>query len=186
MNAKTLRHFLKDIAVILVSLAIAVVLARTNAIADFLTSTRELRLLGSFIAGLFFTSAFTTAPAIVALGAIASSGNAVTTAAVGALGAVLGDLLLFAIVRDRLSAHLAQHLKASRGWARFVLLMRSTSFRWMSFFIGGVIIASPLPDEIGIGMLGFSKMPLAWFAALSYVFNFIGILAIGGIVKALF
>lgn len=142
-------------------------------------------MIGSFVAGIFFTSIFTTAPAIVALGEIAASGHAVATAAIGALGAVLGDLVLFALIRDRLSEHLAGHLKGSRGWMRFAVLARSKSFRWFSFFIGGLIIASPFPDELGISLLGFSKMRTLWFVPLSYAFNFLGILAVGGIANVI-
>lgn len=182
---KGFKHFLKDALVLLASLAVATALAATSFAETFLTSTQELRLIGSFLAGLFFTSVFTTAPAIVTLGEIAASGQAVPTAAVGALGAVLGDLVLFAVIRDRLSDHLMEHLKATRGWARFALLARSRSFRWFSFFVGGLIIASPFPDELGISLLGFSKMRTAWFVLLSYAFNFMGILMIGGVASLL-
>lgn len=179
-------HFLKDFGVLFVSVAVAVFLASTDTVARFLVSTREMQLIGSFLAGLCFTSVFTTAPAIVALGEIvALGGNPWMTAAVGALGAVLGDLLLFAIVRDSLSQHLAEHLKSTRGWSRFSLLMRSKSLRWLSFFMGGLIIASPFPDELGVSLLGIAKMRTSWFVLLSYSFNFIGILAIGGIARLL-
>ena len=57
-------------------------------------------------------------------------------------------------------------------------------FRWLTFLVGGLIIASPLPDELGISILGFSKMKVSWFIAISLVFNFIGILLIGVVARA--
>lgn len=181
MQEKTV-HALKDFSVIAASVAIAVLFVSTDTVANFLISTREMQLVGSFVAGIFFTSAFTTAPAIVALGEISAlGGSAWTTAAVGALGAVFGDLILFSIVKDRLSEHMASHLKNVRGWSRFSMLMGTKSLRWLSFFIGGLIIASPFPDELGVSLLGISKMRTSWFLALSYAFNFIGILTIAGI-----
>ncbi len=168
------------------SVAVAAVFAGTDAVADFLISTREMRLLGSFLAGMFFTSVFTTAPAMVALGEISALGGSVwLTAAIGAAGAVVGDLLLFSIVKNRLSEHLALHMRNAKGWSRFSLLLRAKSLRWLSFFIGGLIIASPFPDELGVSLLGISRMRTSWFVALSYVFNFFGILAIGGIAHVL-
>lgn len=179
------RHVLKDFGVIGLSLALAIALVRTGVIEHLLTSTQELRMIGSFFGGLFFTSVFTTAPAIVALGEIAQSGSVWMTAAVGALGSVAGDMLIFAFVRDRLSEHLMEHLKASEGWARFMILIRTRSFRLASLFIGGLIIASPFPDELGISLMGFSKMKTVWFVPLSYTFNFVGILLIAAAAKAL-
>lgn len=179
------KHFLKDFGVIALSLLIAIALVRTGLVERLLTSTNELRLIGSFFAGMFFTSVFTTAPAIVALGTIAQSGSVLATAAVGALGSTLGDMLILVLVRDRLSEHLMEHLKASEGWARFMVLIRTRAFRFASFFIGGLIIASPFPDELGISLMGFSKMKTRWFVPLSYAFNFLGILLIGLAAKAL-
>lgn len=179
------RHLIKDFSVIALSLLLAIALEYSGIVEVFLTATPKIRVLGSFFAGIFFTSVFTTAPAIVALGEIAQSGSVWTTALVGALGSVIGDMLIFLIVRDRLSEHLMGHLKASEGWMRFMVLIRSRSFRLASFFIGGLIIASPFPDELGISLMGFSRVRTQWFVPLSYAFNFLGILLIGLAAKAI-
>ncbi|WKZ29134.1 MAG: hypothetical protein QY323_00225 [Patescibacteria group bacterium] len=185
MNERAV-HFIKDASVLGVSVAVAVLIATTDTVSRFLVSTQELQVIGSFLAGMCFTSVLTTAPAIVTLGEIvALGGSPWMTAAIGALGAVLGDLLLFAVVRDRLSEHLAEHLKNTRGWSRFSLLMRSKSMRWFSFFVGALVIASPFPDELGVSLLGIAKMRTIWFVLISYTFNFIGILALGGVVRLL-
>lgn len=173
------RHALQDIGIVALSLAAAMALAWTSAVETLIASADGLKAAAAFVAGMFFTSVFTTAPAVVALGEIAQSGSVLATAALGALGAVIGDLLIFWLVRDKLSDHIARHLKDSVGWARFMLLVRARPFRWLSFFLGGLIIASPLPDEFGVSLMGFSKMDMRWFIPLSYAFNFIGILAIG-------
>lgn len=179
------KHLLKDFGVIAISLLLAIALEKTGLVEHLLTATPKLRLIGSFFAGVFFTSIFTTAPAIVALGLIAQAGSPLATAAIGALGSVVGDMLIFWVVRDKLSEHIMEHLKASEGWARFMILIRTRSFRLASFFIGGLIIASPFPDELGISLMGLSKMKASWFIPLSYAFNFLGILLIGAAAKAL-
>ncbi len=179
------RHLLKDFSVIALSLLLAIALEYSGIVEAFLTATPKIRVIGSFFAGLFFTSVFTTAPSIVALGEIAQSGSAWMTAAVGAAGAVVGDMLIFLVVRDKLSEHLMGHLKESEGWVRFTVLVRSRAFRWMSLFLGGLILASPYPDELGISLMGFSRMRTRWFVPLSYAFNFLGILLIGLAAKAI-
>jgi hypothetical protein len=40
-------------------------------------------------------------------------------------------------------------------------------------------------DELGIAILGFSKMRVKYFAMLSFVFNFLGITVIGLIARSL-
>lgn len=176
---------LQDAAIILLSIVIAVILVKTDVLIKILISTQELKFLGSFITGMFFTSVFTTAPAIVTLGEIARANSILPTAIFGAMGAVVGDLIIFRFVRDRFSEHLMEIIKHQGAGKRIKLLFKLKIFRWLTFLVGGLIIASPLPDELGIGLLGFSKMRTSWFIPLSFTFNFIGILLIGLVAKTL-
>lgn len=177
--------FIQDLSIIALSIIIAFVMESVDLFSGLLQATTEVKLVGSFVAGMFFTSIFTTAPAITALGEIAHSGSVLWTAIFGAAGAVVGDMVIFRFVRDRLSDHfmvLLQH----EGWLKRVkALFRLKYFRWFTFLLGGFIIASPFPDELGISLLGFSKMNLRTFIPISFIFNFIGILSIGLIAKAL-
>src|SRR3989344_3088448 len=167
---------LQDIGIITLSVLVAVLLVKTGVLKQALTSTMELGVMGSFIAGMFFTSVFTTAPAIVALGEIARANPLALVALFGALGAVLGDLVIFHFVRDRLSEHLVEVLQHKSAGARVKALLKLRYFRWLTVLVGGIFIASPLPlDELGIGLMGFTKLKRSWFVPLSFVFNFVGI-----------
>lgn len=172
-------HILEDIALILFSVLIAVLLVRTNVLANLLISTEGLGVWGAFVAGMFFTSLFTTAPAIAALGEISFLQGIFGTALFGAAGAVVGDLIIFRFIRDRFSEHVAEIMTHQSVWRRFHLLFKRRFFRWITFLIGGFILASPLPDELGIAVLGFSKMRVKYFVPLSFAFNFLGIMLIG-------
>ncbi|OGI98234.1 hypothetical protein A3H53_03790 [Candidatus Nomurabacteria bacterium RIFCSPLOWO2_02_FULL_40_10] len=185
MNKNSDKIFLlQDIAIIILSIILAVILVKTDALIKILTSAKELELLGSFIAGIFFTSIFTTAPAIVTLGEIAQTNSIISTALFGGVGAAIGDLIIFHFIRSRFSHHLPE-LSAYRSIKQKVKFMAKLKFfRWLTFLVGGLIIASPLPDELGISILGFSKMKVSWFIAISLVFNFIGILLIGVVARA--
>ncbi len=178
-------YIVQDLAIVVVSIFLAVFLVKTEVLTKILTSTQELEVVGSFIAGMFFTSIFTTAPAIVTLGEIANTGSILQTALLGALGAVIGDLIIFRFMRDRLSEHLTELVKHQGTGRRFKALIKMKYFRWFTFIAGALIIASPFPDELGIGMLGFSRLKTSWFVPISYTFNFLGILIIGIIAKTL-
>ncbi len=177
-------HILQDVALIVLSVLIAVLLVHTEVLSNLLLSAGGMGIWGSFIAGMFFTSIFTTAPAIVALGEMSLLQGILNTALFGAMGAVVGDLIIFRFVRDRFSRHVSEIVMHQSIWRRFHLLFKRRFFRWVTFFVGGFILASPLPDELGIAVLGFSKMRVKSFVLLSFVFNFLGVAVIGLIARS--
>jgi uncharacterized membrane protein YdjX (TVP38/TMEM64 family) len=133
---------------------------------------------------MFFTSLFTTAPAVIALGEIAQINSIWVTALLGALGALVVDTLIFLFFRDHLSDHVSELIKKKMKKEKVRHAFKA-HFKWLPFIIGGIILASPLPDELAIGIMGFSKMNIKLFMLCSYLFNFIGILLIGLIARAL-
>ncbi len=176
---------LQDIGIISLSVLVTIVLVKTGILAELLSSTEQLQILGSFIAGMFFTSIFTTAPAIVTLGHIAETNSLILNAFFGALGAVIGDIVIFQFIKDRLSEHFVELLSHNSTWRRLKSLFKLRYFRWGTFLFGGLLIASPLPDELGIGVLGFSKMKMSQFIPISLFFNFVGILLIGIVARSI-
>ena len=172
-------HILIDVAIIVLSVLVAILLVQTEVLTNLLASAGNIEIWGAFIAGMFFTSIFTTAPAIATLGEISIIHGIFYTALFGAMGSVLGDLIIFRLVRDRFSEHVSEIMTHQSVWRRFHLLFKRRFFRWFTILVGGFILASPLPDELGIAVLGFSKMNMKYFALLSFVFNFLGILLIG-------
>jgi hypothetical protein len=177
--------FIHDILIIIASVILAILLVKTDILTTILSFTKDLQLLGSLIAGMFFTSVFTTAPAIVALGEIAQTQSIILTAFVGAVGSVLGDLIIFKFIRDRLAEHLVELLKHEKPGKRIKALFRLKIFRWLTFLFGGFILASPFPDEIAVSIFGFLHVKTKWFIPISFTFNFIGILIIGLVARAL-
>ncbi|MBI2626697.1 MAG: hypothetical protein HYW77_00425 [Parcubacteria group bacterium] len=177
-------NLMRDLALIILSVFIAIILAKTGVLKDLITSTQEMRFIGSFIAGIFFVSVFTAAPATVALGEIAQSSSAITVAIFGGLGALIGDLIIFRFVKDKVSEHFDYLIKVSKS-ERLFSIFKLKLFRWIIPFVGALIIASPLPDEIGVSMLGLSKMKNSYFVLLSFILNSAGILIIGLIAKSL-
>ena len=175
---------LQDIAIVTFSVLMALILVKTDVLVSILTKSSQLEMIGSFISGLFFTSVFTTAPAIVTLGEIAQVYSIFWTAVFGALGALIGDLIIFRFVKDRLSKHIIGLLKHGTGTKRIKVLLKMRTFRWITFFVGCLIIASPLPDELGVGLMGFSKTKTSFFAPMSFIFNFIGIVIVGLVARS--
>lgn len=177
-------HLITDLFIIFASALLAIFLIKSGIILQILVETQYLKYIGSFIAGIFFTSAFTTAPATAAFVELAQFNSVIIMALLGGLGALAGDLIIFCFVKDRFSSDI-RYLLALKGKQRLHFIFHRKLFRWISVFLGALIIASPLPDEIGIALLGMSKIKNRHFVIVSFVLNTLGILIIGLIARAI-
>jgi hypothetical protein len=169
---------MRDLAIIAMSVIFAIYLGKSAAFELFLLEINIFGIVGAFLAGFFFTSVFTTAPAVVALAKLSQLQPVWLVAVLGAMGAVAADYILFRFIRDSLSGDIVYLLKSNKikfSW------FKNKNLRWAMPFMGAIIIASPLPDEFGIAMLGATNTKPGNFLIISYIANFIGILAIGGI-----
>ena len=169
----------RDVAIIFLSVIVAILLVKTDALKSVLRSAEEIKILSSFIVGLFFTSVFTTPVSIVALGEISLTTPLFLVAFFGACGAVVGDLIIFLFIKDSLTEDVNELLKMSHSYRRLHHIFKFRIFRFLTIFLGALIIASPLPDELGLAMMGISKMKLSVFVPVSFIMNFLGILLIG-------
>jgi uncharacterized membrane protein YdjX (TVP38/TMEM64 family) len=171
----------KDLFIISFGIIVAIVLIKSNAVTALINSTQEYRVLASFIAGIFYTSLFTIAPASVAILEIAQKTNPFFLAFIGAFGAVLGDFIIFKYIKDNISGYIVMIARKIRRES----ILESKIFSFSFSLIGAVIVASPLPDEIGLALMGITKMRTLYFAPISYLLNFIGILVLALIGKAI-
>src|SRR3989344_4182601 len=171
-----MNHLLRDVGIIALSVLLAVFLYSSGTLQILVNKTETLPFLGSFLAGIFFVSIFTAAPATAAFAVLAQSEPLISLALIGGLGALLGDYLIFRFVKSNLSEDL-MYLMHKIDPER-IKIFRSKIFGWLIPFIGALIIASPLPDEIGLVMLGLSKIKTAVFLPLSFALNSIGIFII--------
>src|SRR4029078_3572505 len=94
-------------------------------------------LLASFVAGMFFTSIATTAPAVVVLGGLSLAVNPLLVALTGGAGAVLGDFVLFSFVRDRIAQD-AAYLLRGPSMQRVRLIAKRRYFRRVLPIVGAL------------------------------------------------
>ncbi len=172
-----MKKLLVDLLIVTASIYLAIYLAHSGAIHWVLGLANGNVPLISLVAGLFFTSFFTTPPAIAVFASLPGHGNIFLIAAIGGLGAVLGDSLLFFFVRERVASDAAYLMKGPR-LKRVLRVLKKRRFRRILPVIGALIIASPLPDEIGLALIGVSTLSRPQFLLLSYCMNTIGILLI--------
>ncbi len=163
--------------VLLAGLIAALYVLNTDVIAYVVAHTQQFGVVGSFVEGFLFTSVLTTALAVVAFIESVPFVPAWELAFFGAIGAVCGDLLLFRFVRSGLVDRIlnaAFHQRAMRAWKKIA----SGPLWWLGPVLGIMVIASPLPDEMGLVMMGLSHIRTSTFIMLTFVANFGGIYAI--------
>lgn len=171
------RHeLIKDLAYIAIGAGIALALTRLGTI-GWIISISGGTVVACFVAGIFFTSAFTIAPAAVALSALSQIVPSPVVIVFGALGALCGDLIIFFFVRDKFAADLIGSIRPSLS--RHIMESFHLGFlKWIAPIVGAFIIASPLPDEFGLTLLGISRTRLSILIPISFVMNMLGIYAI--------
>jgi hypothetical protein len=164
----------RNTAFLILSLIVFFFFADSPIIRQFITGLGSLGYFGAFITGIFFVSTFTVAPAAVVLFHLADHLNPFEVAILAGLGGVVGDYLIFRIVKDRVFEELKPLFDRLSG-TRISELLRTPYFAWLLPVIGATIIASPLPDELGVGILGIAKMKPWKFLILSFFLNAVGI-----------
>ena len=177
-------HFVKNILILIISVTAAIILAKSGVLEGILFQSQSIKIIGNFLAGLFFTSVITIGPATIAIAELAQHNSIFPIAIIGAVGAVIGDLVMFRFVKNNITDDFIALFERPKIH-RLVHLLRLEMFRWLLPVIGALIIASPLPDEIGLAMMGISKMRLSVFIPISFVMNFIGILIVVLVVRAI-
>jgi hypothetical protein len=163
-------------------------LVESGTLLQILTTISPFGVFAGFIAGALFTSAFTTAIAIVTLGELSLIYPLPVIALCGAVGAVIGDLIIFQFVKKHVTKNIQPkvcHIKDRSLWCKFKEFSKIRSFRWLTLIIAGIVVASPLPDEVGMGIFSFAKVNRKWIVIISFVFNFIGIWLIGMAAQAI-
>ncbi len=169
---------------VLISILLAIILAQNEAFKNWLLGLGSLEYIGALIAGMLFVSSFTVAISTVVIAIMTQNLHPMAIALIGGVGAVWGDYLVFKLVRSRLQEELAI-LFGKQETSHIKALLHSKYIAWTLPIIGVFIIASPLPDELGVSLLGISKMSEARFILISYISNSVGILMIASVAKVI-
>lgn len=136
---------------------------------DFLSN---LGYIGTFLTGSLYTYGFTSPIATAILLILAKEQNIFIAALIGGLGSLFSDLIIFNSVRYSFEEEV-KFLSRKRN--------KSINFltKYLFAFLGALIIASPLPDELGISLLAINKkISTKRFTFISYILNTIGIFII--------
>lgn len=133
---------------------------------------------GLFISGIFWVFGFTAAPATLILYLLASQNNILLSGLIAGLGALTGDFIIFKFIRIEFSDEIKK-LSKEKILSRLSNFIPKTIKKYLMIVLSCFIIASPLPDEVGVTMLAaLTKISNKSFVIISYTLNTVGILVV--------
>lgn len=179
-----------NLIIIFLSTSLAVYMLTTPEIVNFIENTGNMGYLGALTAGFFFSSLFTTPIATATLIILGKTLNPFLIAAIGAFGAAAADLIIYSAAKksiENLSEKISElklfierhnpiHINPQNRLLHELKIHSAP-------VLAGFIIASPLPDELAISLLGATHYDKKKTAILSYIANFIGIIILAYIGK---
>lgn len=140
---------------------------------------------GTFIAGILFTYGFTAAPATAIFLILAGHQNIYLASFIGGLGALIGDLFIFSFIRQSFADEIMK-LSREKIMSYFSDRLPGIIKKYTLPVVAGFIIASPLPDEMGVSLLAASRIvSTKMFVIASYLLNTAGIYVLFEIGKIL-
>lgn len=178
LEKKWRRYHYKNLTYFVLSVILGLILLETPLFREVVLHLGNYGYFGAFVGGILFVSTFTVSIGTVLLLLLAETINPVLIGLIAGVGAVAGDLLIFQYVRNKGLISEIKHFFEFFGSDKVSHLIHSKYFSWTLPVLGAIIIASPLPDEMGVGLMGISKLKTGQFILLSFALNAIGIFLI--------
>lgn len=166
------------IAILILLMGVAYIIFSEPSIGNSVNSLGNYGYIGNLIAGILFSFGFTT-PFAVGFFIVYNTDNILLTAIIGGIGALISDLLIFKIIKFSFMDEFKRLEKTERIQELNWLINYEFGHKirnYLMYIFAGVVIASPLPDELGVIMLaGLTRIRLRSFMIISFLFNTIGI-----------
>ena len=167
----------KNLTLVFLGIIFAFILSESAEFHRFLLQIGDLGYLGAFLAGILFVSTFTVATGAVILFILAEKLSPLEIGIIAGLGAVVGDFTIFRFVKNDLVSEI-EPIYEKLGGNHLTKVLHTKYFSWTFPVFGAIIIASPFPDEIGVSLMGISKMKTYQFLIFSFILNALGIFLI--------
>ena len=164
----------KHLSLFFISIIFALYLAGNEGFHLFLLNLGDWGYIGALFAGILFVSSLTIAAGAVSLVILAERLSPIELALVAGLGGMIGDFVMFRFVKDGFFEEIIP-IYNSLGGKYITVLLRRKYFSWLLPIIGAIIIVSPFPDELGVSLIGITKIKSYQFLLLSFVLDVTGV-----------
>ncbi|MDO8741726.1 MAG: hypothetical protein Q7J11_01110 [Candidatus Roizmanbacteria bacterium] len=169
------RYRFKNLTYFGISIVVGLILLKNPFFREIIFHLGNFGYIGAFFGGILFVSTFTVSIGTALLLLLAETLHPIEIGIMAGIGAVIGDLVVFQYIRNKGLISEIKHFFEFFGGDKIIHLVHTKYFSWTLPVLGAIIIASPLPDELGVGLMGISKLKTNQFILLSFVLNAIGI-----------
>jgi hypothetical protein len=170
---KKLRGILVDFFIIDLAIIFTLILVSTDLEKKILSNFQGFEFVSYFLSGVFAVNFITALPALTFQSKIVTTENILAMTSFIVVGNVTGDYLIFHFFRFRVLEHITRLLKKSTK-AMSILKSRNNILKVIMIVAGASVLISPLPDEVGIILMGISRIKPIYFILISLVLNLIG------------
>lgn len=175
MKVKWFRNYkYKGLTLIFISILLTIFLSKNDFLNQHIFNISQIPIIGSFIAGILYVSASTAPFGVFLLLGLSKTLSPIEIAITAGLGGVVADFVLFRFFKGDLIGELTP-IYNKLGGRHLTRLMYHKYFRWSLPIVGAIIIASPFPDELGISLMGLSKIKTYQFVLLSLFLDIGGV-----------
>lgn len=164
----------KHLTLFIVSVIFSIFLSRYELFNTFLLNLGNWGYIGAFFGGILFVSTFTVATGAVILLILAERLSPIELGIIAGFGGVVGDFMIFRFVKDGLLKEVTP-IYNRLGGRHLTRMLQAKYFRWILRIIGAIIVASPFPDEIGVSLMGITKIKTYQFLLLVFVLDTVGV-----------
>lgn len=168
--SQRLKNLIADLIILLLSCFFAFLLVQNGDLDNFIRAVTPVQFLAEFIAGMLFTSILTTPFSFALFLVLAENIDPLQIAVIGGLGACLGDMLIVSIFRNSFFDDF-KTLEKTLKLKRLFHFFHHSHFNHLAPILGVLVIASPFPDELGLMLLGASKLKTIQLAILTFTIN---------------
>ena len=149
----------------------------TGTLQKFFNSLGSYGYLGSFVSGFLYSYGVTTPFAIAAFFVLAKNLNIWLLTILGSFGGLIGEYFIYYFAKKETG----KSVKIYKNKKIKIPEIKSRLLRRLSPLIAGVVIATPIPDELLAFLFGIEKYRLRDFLILTFVFKLLGTFLIVGL-----
>ena len=149
---------------------------------QFLLGLGQYGYLSAVLAGAMFVCTFTVATGGLIILTLVKTLDPLPLIFFGMLGAVIFDMFVFKSIKNTVDKEIEDVFSNPR-FSHFKKILHTKYFAWMTPLIGLLVFISPLPDELGISLLGLSKLKAYQFLLISILNHSIGMFFIVSAVR---
>lgn len=152
----------------------AIILANSPFFSQVISSLDSVPWLVAFIGGMLFASTFTLATGGLILIKLSAVYSPIFLIILGGIGAVTCDSIIFHLFRHKVSSHISPIYQELIHKSHLHRILHTHYFAWTLPVVGAFIMASPLPDELAISLLGISRTSFTKFFWMAFFSHLLG------------